>query len=72
VPVRDLRSSIRGHFCVHGTRMVLASRAFKHCAADIRNNLHADIRNSIESFRHSLKTASFRDVFVTQLSSRRL
>jgi hypothetical protein len=75
--VRDLtyiRSSRRGFLCVHRTRKVLASRAFKHSAAAKWNNLHADIRssNSIESFRRSLKTALFRDVFATYLSSPRL
>ena len=35
VPVRDLRSSSQGLLFVHRTRTVLASRAFKHCAASI-------------------------------------
>jgi hypothetical protein len=67
LPVRQLRSSDQRLLTVSRTRTVLASRAFKHSAVEIWNNLPDDIRkcDSLYSFRSQLKTLFFRDAFAT-------
>jgi len=64
-PVRYLRSSDLNLLCAHRTRTVLATRAFKHSAVAVWNNLLPDIRNceTLYSFKRRLKTVLFRAAF---------
>ena len=66
-PVRTLRSSDQRQLRVVRTRTVLGSRAFRHSAAAIWNNIPVDIRTSqsVCSFRRNLKTFLFRTAFST-------
>ena len=61
-PARPLRSSSRNLLCQYKTKLVVASRGFRHSAAAARNNLPDNIRciNSLNNFKLRLKTHLFK------------
>ena len=65
-PARTLRSSSQHLLSLDRTRMVVATRSFKHSSATIWNNLPVFIRdcNTIDNFKHKLKTHLFKLAYI--------
>jgi len=70
-PARNLRSSTLNLLTVTSPRTSLSSRAFRHSATAIRNNIPAVIRgaNSLHVLKRRLKTHLFTVAFNTELYS---
>ena len=64
-PARTLRSSSKHLLSENTTKTVLASRGFRHSAANVWNNLPDSVRDStnFNSFKRNLKTHLFRLAF---------